>query len=223
VATASETWPGWPGWPLACRTCAQPGAANLTLGTRRARAAVLLPLALPGSSYRYQGEELGLWEVEEIPDELIADPIFLRSEHRSRGRDGCRVPLPWHPGAPGFGFGPAGGAAPWLPQPAAWRQLAVAAQAEEPGSMPALYHAALRVPAARDCLNDDSLTWLTAPDNALAFSRPGRFACVVNISAARAAPAGRRRTACRRGTGRPQAAAGFRSLAADRDGSSAGR
>ena len=161
-----------------------PGAADQALGTRRARAAVLLSLALPGSSYLYQGEELGLWEVEDIPDELIADPIFLRSEHRIRGRDGCRVPLPWHPDAPGFGFGPAGGAAPWLPQPAAWRRLAAAAQAEDPGSMLALYRAALRVRAARDCLDDDSLTWLTAPDNVLAFRRPGRFACVVNISAA---------------------------------------
>jgi alpha-glucosidase len=162
----------------------QPGAADLALGTRRARAAVLLSLALPGSAYLYQGEELGLWEVEDIPDELIADPIFLRTEHRIRGRDGCRVPLPWHPDAPGFGFGPADGAMPWLPQPAAWRQLAAAAQADDPNSMLALYRAGLRVRAARDYLDDDSLTWLSAPDGVLAFSRPRRFACVVNISAA---------------------------------------
>jgi alpha-glucosidase len=161
-----------------------PGAADLALGTRRARAAVMLSLALPGSCYLYQGEELGLWEVEDIPDELIADPIFLRTEHRLRGRDGCRVPLPWQPDAPGFGFGAAGGAAPWLPQPAAWRQLAVAAQAEDSGSMLAHYRTALRVRAARDCRDDDSLTWLSAPDGVLAFSRPGRFVCVVNISAA---------------------------------------
>jgi len=162
----------------------QPGAADLALGTRRARAAVLLSLALPGSSYLYQGEELGLWEVEDIPDELIADPIFLRSEHR--------IPRPrWLPGAAAVASGRA-----WLrfrssqgrralaPQPTAWRQLAAAAQAEDPGSMLALYRAALRVRAARDCLDDDSLTWLTAPDNVLAFSRPGRFACMVNISGA---------------------------------------
>jgi alpha-glucosidase len=159
-------------------------ATDLVLGTRRARAAVLLSLALPGSSYLYQGEELGLWEVEDIPDELIADPIYARTEHRIRGRDGCRVPLPWHGDAPGFGFGPADGAAPWLPQPPEWRQLAAAAQARDSGSMLALYRGALRARAARDRLDDDSLTWLTAPDGVLAFSRPGRFTCVINISAA---------------------------------------
>ena len=161
-----------------------PPAADLALGTRRARAAVLLSLALPGSSYLYQGEELGLWEVEDIPDELIADPIYARTEHRIRGRDGCRVPLPWLDDAPGFGFGPADGAAPWLPQPPGWRQLAAAAQARDSGSMLALYRDALRARAARDRLGDDSLTWLAAPDGVLAFSRPGRFACVINISAA---------------------------------------
>ncbi len=161
-----------------------PGTANLALGTRRARAAVMLSLALPGSSYLYQGEELGLWEVEDIPDELIADPIFERTEHRIRGRDGCRVPLPWLPDAPGFGFGPAGGAQPWLPQPLAWRQLAAARQADDPASMLNLYRAALRLRAAREHLDDDTLTWIPAPDGVLAFGRPGRFVCVVNFSPA---------------------------------------
>ncbi len=161
-----------------------PGPPDLVLGTRRARAAVMLSLALPGSSYLYQGEELGLWEVEDLRDELLADPIFKRTEHRVRGRDGCRVPLPWQPDAPGFGFGPAGGAAPWLPQPLAWQQLAAARQAGDPGSMLTLYRTALRVRAAREHLDDDQLTWITAPEGVLAFSRPGRFACVVNISPA---------------------------------------
>ncbi len=111
---------------------ADAGPPDLALGTRRARAAVLLSLALPGSSYLYQGEELGLWEVEDIPAELIADPIYERTGHAIRGRDGCRVPLPWRADAAGFGFGPADGAAPWLPQPAAWRGLAASAQAGDP-------------------------------------------------------------------------------------------
>jgi alpha-glucosidase len=164
-----------------------PGQTDLALGTRRARAAVLLSLALPGSSYLYQGEELGLWEVEDIPAELIADPIYERTGHAVRGRDGCRVPLPWQADAPGFGFGPADGAAPWLPQPSAWRQLAAAEQAGDPASMLTLYRTALRLRAARDRLDDDTLTWITAPAGVLAFSRPGRFACVVNISAGPAA------------------------------------
>jgi alpha-glucosidase len=161
-----------------------PDGTDLALGTRRARAALLLSLALPGSAYLYQGEELGLWEVEDIPDELIADPIWTRTGHRVRGRDGCRVPLPWQAGAPGFGFGPPGAAGPWLPQPAKWRDLAADAQAGDAGSMLELYRAALRVRAtrARAQLADDALEWLDAADGVLAFRRPGGFGCLLNLS-----------------------------------------
>ena len=38
-----------------------------------------------------------------------------------RGRDGCRVPLPWVADAPSYGFGP--GPASWLPQPAFWARV----------------------------------------------------------------------------------------------------
>jgi alpha-glucosidase len=166
----------------------EPGAPDLALGTRRARAAALLSLALPGSCYLYQGEELGLWEVEDIPVELIADPVYERTDHVIRGRDGCRVPLPWRAGAPGFGFGPADGATPWLPQPDAWRALAADAQDNDRDSMLELYRAALRLRATRDQLGDDGLTWLDdsgleTAEGVLAFARPGGFGCVVNLSA----------------------------------------
>jgi alpha-glucosidase len=164
-------------WP---RT--SPAVSDVALGTRRARAAILLMLALPGSAYLYQGEELGLWEVEDIPDALIADPIYERTGHRVRGRDGCRVPLPWRADAFGFGFGPADGAAPWLPQPASWRQLAADRQAADSGSMLALYRAALR---ARRTLSGqlagDGLTWVAAESDVLAFGRTGGLDCVVNF------------------------------------------
>ena len=84
---------------------------DLTLGTRRARAAALLTMALPGSVYIYQGEELGLWEVQDIPDELRQDPIWARTGGADPGRDGSRVPLPWSGTEPPFGFSPAGAAA----------------------------------------------------------------------------------------------------------------
>jgi alpha-glucosidase len=161
-----------------------PGPPDLAVGTRRARAAILLSLALPGSSYLYQGEELGLAEVGDIPDELIADPVYERTDHFLRGRDGCRVPLPWQPGGPGFGFGPPDGAAPWLPQPDAWRELAASVQSGDSGSMLELYRAALRLRASRDQLDDDTLTWLDAPAGVLALGRPGGWGCVVNISGA---------------------------------------
>ena len=95
--------------------------ADLELGRQRARAAVLLTLGLPGGAYVYQGEELGLDEVEDLPDEALEDPTWERSGHTDRGRDGCRVPVPWSGDAPPYGFSPAGATAPpWLPQPAGW-------------------------------------------------------------------------------------------------------
>ena len=81
-----------------------------------ARAAALLMFALPGGAYVYQGEELGLDEVEDLPDEVRQDPTFLRTGGERKGRDGCRVPIPWGGDAPPFGFGP--GPSAWLPQPA---------------------------------------------------------------------------------------------------------
>ena len=161
---------------------AEPGRPDLVLGTQRARSAILLTLALPGSAYLYQGEELGLWEVEDIPAELIADPVFERTDHFIRGRDGCRVPLPWQADRPGFGFGPADGANPWLPQPEQWRQLAADLQAGDPGSMLELYRAALGIRKVRAQLSDNALAWQEAAAGVLAFDRPGGFSCIVNMS-----------------------------------------
>jgi alpha-glucosidase len=128
------------------------------LGTRRARAAALLTMALPGSVYLYQGEELSLWEVEDIPDERRQDPIWYRTGGADPGRDGCRVPLPWAGLEPPFGFSPPAGAAgpantaatgqPWLPQPKEWRELTVELQAGDPDSMLELYRAAPRCASA---------------------------------------------------------------------------
>jgi alpha-glucosidase len=155
---------------------------DLALGTRRARAAALLTLALPGSVYVYQGEELGLWEVQDIPFELRQDPIWHRSNGADPGRDGCRVPLPWAGGESPFAFSPPGAAAPpWLPQPKEWRDLTVDAQTGDAGSMLELYRSALRIRRAEPALGDGSMSWLDAPDGVLAFDR-GDVQCVVNLS-----------------------------------------
>ncbi|GAA4057298.1 MULTISPECIES: glycoside hydrolase family 13 protein [Actinomadura] len=148
------------------------------LGLRRARAAALLSLALPGSVYVYQGEELGLPEVEDLPDELRQDPIWHRSGRTDRGRDGCRVPLPWSGVEPPFGFGTG---TPWLPQPAEWKDLTVEAQQADPSSMLSLYRAALRLRAAE--LGDGTMRWLPMGDDVLAFTRDTGLTCVVNLGA----------------------------------------
>jgi len=151
------------------------------VGVRRARAAALLMLALPGGVYLYQGEELGLPEVTDLPDKVRQDPIFVRTKGLERGRDGCRVPLPWSGTAPPYGFGPAG--EPWLPQPAAWAELTAERQAADPESVLALYRAALRLRREVPALGDGSLRWLETAGDAFAFRREPGFGCVVNAGA----------------------------------------
>ncbi|NAZ75980.1 DUF3459 domain-containing protein [Kineococcus sp. T13] len=164
---------------------------DLELGRTRARAAALLTTALPGLVYVYAGEELGLEEVEDIPDELRLDPIHTRSGGRDPGRDGSRVPLPWSGEHPPFGFSPPGAPAPRLPQPPRWAALTAAAQARDEGSTLSLYRRALRL--RRELLTGpEPLRWCEAPDGVLAFRR-GRVLVQVNFGpAAVALPPGAR-------------------------------
>ncbi|MEU0077119.1 glycoside hydrolase family 13 protein [Micromonospora tulbaghiae] len=155
------------------------------VGLRRARAAALLMFALPGCAYVYQGEELGLPEVLDLPDELRQDPAFRRT---GESRDGCRVPIPWGGELPPYGFGPDGSELSWLPAPATWRALSVAAQTGVPGSTLELYRTALRVRHEHPALAGlDGITWLETEPGVLAFRRSAGDAevtCVVNISGA---------------------------------------
>jgi alpha-glucosidase len=157
--------------------------ADRDLGLRRARAAALMVLALPGAAYLYQGEELGLDEVVDLPDELLQDPTWERSARAFRGRDGCRVPLPWSGDRPPFGFSPAG-VVPWLPQPASWRALTAEAQARDPGSTLELYRAALRIRRTHPGLAGNGLRWLPSPPGTIAFERDAGLRCVVNVDGA---------------------------------------
>ncbi|UQA95853.1 glycoside hydrolase family 13 protein [Streptomyces halobius] len=152
-------------------------------GLHRARAAALLMLALPGSAYLYQGEELGLPEVTDLPDEVRQDPAFARKSGESGQdglRDGCRVPVPWSGDAPPYGFGTGGS---WLPQPADWAGLTVRAQTGDPSSTLELYRSALALRRTHPGLGaGDAVEWLDAPDGVLAFRRPGGLVCTVNTT-----------------------------------------
>ncbi len=161
---------------------------DVALGRRRARAAVLLTMALPGAAYVYFGEELGLPEVEDLPAERRRDPIHLRSAGADPGRDGSRVPLPWTAGAPSSGFSEVPGeqrdalaVEPWLPQPAGWDELAVSVQQEDPTSVLVLYRRLLAARRSR-MVDAGPLTWLRTPPEVLAFRR-GRVECWVNFGA----------------------------------------
>ncbi|BCJ55261.1 alpha-glucosidase [Actinoplanes sp. NBRC 14428] len=151
---------------------------DLELGTRRARAAALLSLSLPGATYVYQGEELGLWENENIPADRLQDPMYARRGH---SRDGCRVPLPWNGDEPPFGFSTA---EPWLPQPAEWKDRTVQAQTGDPSSMLELYRSAIALRRAEAGLHEPHMTWLPGAPGVLAYARGAAFACVLNMSPA---------------------------------------
>ncbi|MEV6105132.1 glycoside hydrolase family 13 protein [Streptomyces sp. NPDC051940] len=175
----AESDPGT-GFDFAAKRFGTP--TDLVLGTRRARAAALLSLALPGAVYIYQGEELGLPEVS-IPRDRIEDPMHFRSGGVDPGRDGCRVPLPWSPDGPSYGFGPPTGAPPWMPQPPDWGTYAVDHQSPDPSSLLSLYREALRLRRTEEGFGDGPMTWLDSPEGVLAFARPGGLVCAVNFAA----------------------------------------
>ncbi len=163
----------WREWPVT-------GPAELLdseLGLRRARAAALLLMALPGSVYLYQGEELGLPDVWDLPPEVLDDPVWENSNHEQKGRDGCRVPLPWTTDGPSYGFG--SGSA-WLPQPEVFGELSVQAQVGSADSTLSMYRTAIALRAAHFA-GDEGFDWVDVGGDALAFRRASGAVCVVNF------------------------------------------
>jgi alpha-glucosidase len=145
---------------------------------RRARAATLMMLALPGSAYLYQGEELGLPEVADLPTQALQDPVWERTGHALKGRDGCRVPLPWTRTGSSYGFGNNGS---WLPQPPAFAGLSVQAQDGVPGSTLEMYRDAIRL-RRRLQTDDHDIEWLELDDpHLLHFRRSNGWECLINF------------------------------------------
>jgi alpha-glucosidase len=135
-------------------------------GERQARAAALLLLALPGPVFLYQGQELGLEEID-LPDDVRQDPIFKRTGGERKGRDGCRVPLPWTRELPEHS---------WLPMPESWSERSVEAQADDPLAALSLYRRAIELRPS------GGFAWRESPPGSLVFARDG-VVCAVNVSA----------------------------------------
>jgi alpha-glucosidase len=172
----SGLWQDGKAWLLSNGT--EP-TVDVELGLRRARAATLLMLALPGSAYLYQGEELGLQEVGELPAANLQDPAYFRSKGAEKGRDGCRVPIPWTIDGLSFGFGSGGS---HLVQPKWFGGYSVEAQEGDPDSTLSLYRKALAV--RRGLQTGNSLTWVDGADEVLHFVRPGGWQSITNFGAA---------------------------------------
>ena len=164
-----------------------PKKFNVERGTLRARSAALLMLALPGGAYMYQGEELALPEVRDIPESRLTDPRWKMSGHLDRGRDGCRVPLPWSSNPAGaFGFSSEDSLTPdqaWLPQSPWWGGFSVDSQDGIEGSTLSMYREALAIRKSEEGLGDGEMEWIEAGADVAAFERPGDFACYINFGA----------------------------------------
>jgi alpha-glucosidase len=156
---------------------------DLELGHRRARAAALLILGLPGAAYLYMGEELGLPEVLDIPDAERQDPIFARTEGREKGRDGCRVPMPWTTDSASLsGFSTSSSVKAWMPQPEGWGSMSVEIQEQLADSMLHLYRQALQLRPRLVDEGEDIEFVGDGADGLFSFTR-GSYAVVVNTSA----------------------------------------
>jgi alpha-glucosidase len=163
----------------------EPTPQGSGLGTARARAAALLMLALPGAAYIYQGEELGLPEVVDLPDDVLTDPIFRRTGSRARIRDGCRVPLPWSGQASPFGFtSGVEGVKPWLPQPDYFAEYATDRALADTRSFWHLYRDGLQLRRTLPQLGEGALSWLDTQPGVLAFTRGDGLVCAVNFGTA---------------------------------------
>ena len=161
-------------WLLADGTTPQ---LDTSRGERRARAAIMILLALPGSTYIYQGDELGLQEVADLPREVLEDPMARRST-KEKGRDGCRVPLPWSAEGPSYGFGQQIG---HLPQPEWFAAYAVSVQEADPDSTLNLYRGALAL--RPELFPGDDFRWIESESSVLHFARPGGVRCITNFGA----------------------------------------
>jgi alpha-glucosidase len=139
----------------------------------------MVMLALPGAVFIYNGEELGLPDVLNLPEEVLQDPTWERSGHTERGRDKCRVPIPWSGDAPPFGF--SANPDTWLPMPENWAALTVEKQRDDPGSTLSFYRRALQLRGERSEFDGDELEFLAAADDGLVFERNGgALACALN-------------------------------------------
>ncbi|MTE24289.1 alpha-amylase family glycosyl hydrolase [Microbacterium sp. ZXX196] len=155
-----------------------PGKPDPVVGLRRARAATSIMLALPGSAYIYQGEELGLPEFIDLPDDARQDPTWFRLKGERYGRDGCRVPIPWESDRPAYGFSETGSS--WLPQPEMWADYARDRQVGDPSSTLELYRTLLRL-RKEQSVATQVLEWVEGlPSQTLAF-RVGSITVIANL------------------------------------------
>lgn len=141
-----------------------------------------------------RGEELGLPEVVDIPADKRQDPTFFRTKGQRVGRDGCRVPIPWTPRAPNFGYSDDPEREAHLPQPKWMGEYAISTQDKDEASTLRLYRRALEL--RKRLQTREEMEWVngagvdgTGADVAATkggkhvmwFKRPNGWECLVNF------------------------------------------
>lgn len=180
TVTAANSVDTMPAWTLSNHDVQRPVTryGGGQLGIARARAMLLVELALPGASYLYNGEELGLPSVE-VPDDQLQDPTWERSGHTERGRDSSRLPMPWEGNSTPFGF--TDGPSSWLPSPTDYAGLTVESELDDPDSTLNLVRAAVELRQTHPAFAGTEISWYGAPSDCLAFRRdPGGLVCALN-------------------------------------------
>ena len=149
------------------------------LGAIASRALALFVMALPGSCYIYNGQELGLPDAE-LADSDRQDPSFFRTKGVQKGRDGARVPLPWSGDETPFNFS---SGSPWLPIPNGWKEFSVSSQSPDPASTLNLYRSALKI-RKDNLVGAGEIEWVDRGSTGLISFTRGKFAVYLNTSSA---------------------------------------
>jgi len=189
VAQAVAQWPaeqgtGWPSWAFENHDA--PRAVSRWVGPEHraafARMKMLLLLSLRGNAFLYQGEELGLTQVE-IGFDHLQDPEAIANWPLTLSRDGARTPMPWVAGAPVAGFT---SGKPWLPMGPDHAALAIDRQEADPHSLLNLTRKLVALRLASPALTMGNMEIVEAGEALLVFSREGQgqaMLCAFNLGA----------------------------------------
>ena len=157
---------GWPCWAFSNHDVIR-HASRWDLQDAAKRCLATLLLTLRGTVCLYQGEELGLGEVDVTFDEL-QDPYGIEFWPEFKGRDGCRTPMVWQQDNSNAGFS---AAKPWLPIGSDHMGIAVGAQTNDADSLLNHYRRCIQFRKAHPELAKGTHSTLTDTDGVLHFTR----------------------------------------------------
>ena len=189
VREALEAWPdtdglGWPSWAFSNHDAPRWISRWAPVDAREefARMVMMLFACLRGNVILWQGEELGLTQVE-IPFDKLQDPEAIANWPLTLSRDGTRTPMPWASKAAHGGFSIA---EPWLPLGPDHQAMSVDIQEQDPESMLALTRKLIAFRNENEAMLIGDLQIIEARSDLLVFERRSenqRLICAFNMGA----------------------------------------